>query len=116
MLTDIGFFDVMKQAEFTSDTMAQSIKPIRKFQKLKTSQLKQTIATVREAMELEKNQNWNDYFDKFNLPKREQRQSIMKLLYHGISDLGTVFKDKCYTEYQKLAQNVIVRFLLIYRE
>lgn len=71
------------------------------------SQLEETIAATKIAMELNRNGKWNDYFFEFECPNRKKRQTIMQFLQHNLLKLDDErFKTRCYEEYLKMAKRL----------
>lgn len=64
--------------------------------------LQQTIKNIQLAQQLQKKENWADYF-MYATKNKAERQGIMQLLHHNILDLGTAFAKRCYDEYEQLA-------------
>jgi hypothetical protein len=70
-------------------------------------QLQHHCQVLQEALALEKNSNWSDYFGHFDNKKQANRLFLMKLLHQGIFTLGKTFTERCYKEYQQLISRFI---------
>ncbi|MGL5741403.1 MAG: hypothetical protein ACRCXC_02055 [Legionella sp.] len=68
--------------------------------------LKNSIKAIHSAQDLQTNSDWKHYFMHLSQHAGE-RQSIMKLLHHGILDLGSEFSDRCFDEYKKMVAREI---------
>jgi hypothetical protein len=97
----LEFLSAIKGKDINAASMVKLAQAWTTKRILSRNQLSDCINIIGIAQELNKSNNWADYFLHF-AKNSKIRQKIMQVLHHDILDLGKIFADKCYSEYEKM--------------
>lgn len=97
--------------EDTQDLRIKAYEPLyHKFIKdksINSEMLEQALSVVNKAIRLHEKNDYTRLFYSFTSEAREERQTLMQYLQHGLVNLGSSFADKCNNLYQQLAEYLL---------